>query len=334
MVKLPTLNEIEQRYAQLAGQVLRTPTIKAASRKLADVLGPDLYLKLELFQHTGTFKARGALSVISTLTDAQKANGITAVSAGNHAIAASWAARKAGISAKVVMTRTANPLRIERSKAEGAEVILCDDIAAAFAEVKRLEQQEGRTFVHPFEGINTTLGAAGVGLELMQDVADLDVVIVSIGGGGLISGVASAVKQINPNCKVYGVEPIGAASMSTSRNAKKPVTMDKIDTIADSLAPPYSLPYSFALNQVFVDDVITVTDDQICGGMALYQEELKLAVEPAAGATLAAALGPLREHVAGKKVGLVVCGANIDSATFAQQIVRGQDHVDALLAGA
>ncbi|WP_299344854.1 threonine/serine dehydratase [uncultured Maritalea sp.] len=331
MAELPTLSEIEQRYAQLEGQVLRTPTVQATSAKLADVLGFDLFLKLELFQHTGTFKARGALSVISTLTNAQKANGITAVSAGNHAIAASWAARKAGISAKVVMTRTANPLRIERSKAEGAEVILCDDIAAAFGEVQRLEKEEGRTFVHPFEGVNTTLGAAGVGLELMQDVQDLDAVIVSIGGGGLISGVAAAVKLINPNCKVFGVEPTGAASMSASRNANEPVTMDEINTIADSLAPPYSLPYSFALNQAFVDEVVTVTDDQICAGQALYQEELKLAVEPAAGATLAAALGPLRNKVAGKRHALIVCGANIDSATFASQIVRGQDHVAALL---
>lgn len=331
MVDLPTLNDIERRYGELAGQVLRTPTIKSTSRKLAEILGSELHLKLELFQHTGTFKARGALSVISTLSDAQKSKGITAVSAGNHAIAASWAARKAGISAKVVMTKTANPLRIERSKAEGAEVILCDDIAAAFAEVQRLEKEEGRTFVHPFEGVNTTLGAAGVGLELMQDVTDLDAVIVSIGGGGLISGVASAVKLINPNCKVYGVEPVGAASMSASRQAGEAVKMDEINTIADSLAPPYSLPYSFALNQAFVDDVVTVTDDQIRAGMALFQEELKLAVEPAAGAALAAALGPIRDKVAGKRHALIVCGANIDSATFATQIMRGQDHVGALL---
>ena len=331
MVQLPTLAQIEARYRDLQGQVLRTPTVQAASSKLAKLLGPELYLKQELFQYTGTFKARGALSVVSTLDEAQRANGITAVSAGNHAIAASWAARKAGISAKVVMTKTANPLRIERSKAEGAEVILCDDIAAAFAEVQRLEKEEGRTFVHPFEGPHTTLGAAGVGLELMRDVKDLEAVIVSIGGGGLISGVAAAVKLINPDCKVYGVEPTGAASMSASRNANEPVKMDEINTIADSLAPPYSLPYSFALNQAFVDEVITVTDDQICAGQALYQEELKLAVEPAAGATLAAALGPLRNKVAGKRHALIVCGANIDSATFAQQILRGQEHVRALL---
>ena len=331
MVQLPTLAQIEARYRDLEGQVLRTPTVQAASAKLNNVLGPDLFLKHQLFQYTGTFKARGALSVVSTLDEAQRANGITAVSAGNHAIAASWAARKAGISAKVVMTKTANPLRIERSKAEGAEVILCDDIAAAFAEVQRLEKEEGRTFVHPFEGPHTTLGAAGVGLELMRDVKDLEAVIVSIGGGGLISGVAAAVKLINPDCKVYGVEPTGAASMSASRNANEPVKMDEINTIADSLAPPYSLPHSFALNQAFVDEVVTVTDDQICAGQALYQEELKLAVEPAAGATLAAALGPLRNKVAGKRHALIVCGANIDSETFAQQIVRGQEHVDALL---
>lgn len=331
MVQLPTLAQIEARYRDLEGQVLRTPTVQVASAKLSNVLGPDLFLKQELFQYTGTFKARGALSVVSTLDEAQRANGITAVSAGNHAIAASWAARKAGISAKVVMTKTANPLRIDRSKAEGAEVILCDDIAAAFAEVQRLEKEEGRTFVHPFEGPHTTLGAAGVGLELMRDVKGLEAVIVSIGGGGLISGVAAAVKLINPDCKVYGVEPTGAASMSASRNANEPVKMDEINTIADSLAPPYSLPYSFALNQAFVDEVVSVKDDQICAGQALYQEELKLAVEPAAGATLAAALGPLRNKVAGKRHALIVCGANIDSATFAQQIVRGQEHVDTLL---
>ena len=331
MVDLPTLANIEERYASLSGDVLRTPTTRAASSILSEKLGDELYLKLELLQYTGTFKARGALSVVNSLTEAQKANGITAVSAGNHAIAASWAAKKAGITAKVVMTKSANPLRIERTKAEGSQIILCDDIGAAFAEVQRLEKEEGRTFVHPFEGVNTTLGAAGVGFELTQDVVDLDAVIVSIGGGGLISGVASAVKLINPICKVYGVEPVGASSMSASRAKNAPVTMDKIDTIADSLAPPYSLPYSFALNQSFVDEVVTVSDDQICAGVALYQEELKLAVEPAAGATLAAALGPLRLKVAGKKIAMVVCGANIDSSTFADQILRGQKHVADLL---
>ena len=331
MVQLPTLAEIETRYLELEGQVEHTPTIRATSQKLRARLGADIFLKLELFQQTGTFKARGALSVINSLTAEQKAKGITAVSAGNHAIAASWAAKKAGVSAKVVMTKTANPLRIERSKAEGAEVILCDDIAAAFAEVQRLENEEGRTFVHPFEGPNTTLGAAGAGLELMRDVPNLEAVIVSIGGGGFVSGVAAAVKLINSKCKVYGVEPEGAASMSASRVAGEPVKMDEINTIADSLAPPYSLPYSFALNQQFVDEIITVSDDQICAGQALFQEELKLAVEPAAGATLAAALGPLREKVKDKRTALVVCGANIDSATFAKQLERGQQHVDALL---
>jgi threonine dehydratase len=331
MVQLPTLDQIKARYSELEGQVQRTPTIKSTSQKLAQHLGHELFLKLELFQETGTFKARGALSVINCLTDEQKANGITAVSAGNHAIAASWAAKKAGVSAKVVMTKTANPLRIARSKAEGAEVILCDDIAAAFAEVQRLEKEEGRTFVHPFEGPNTTLGAAGCGLELMEDVKGLEAVVVSIGGGGFISGVAAAVKLINPDCKVYGVEPEGAASMSRSLAAGEPQKMDAIKTIADSLAPPYSLPYSFALNQAFVDEVVTVSDDHICAGQALYQEELKLAVEPAAGATLAAALGPLRQKLKGKRHALVVCGANIDSQTYAEQLMRGQQFVDELL---
>ncbi len=328
----PTLETIRQRHTELSSQVVRTPTILSASDRLAAALdNAELYLKLELFQKTGTFKARGALSVIASLSKKEKQNGITAVSAGNHAIAAAWAARKAGISAKVVMIGSANPLRLARAQAEGAEIIVKASPTDAFAEVDRLVAEEGRTFVHPFEGPHTTLGAAGVGYELAQDVPDLDAVIVSIGGGGLISGVASAIKLMMPHCKVYGVEPIGAANTMTSLNSGKASVIENVNTIADSLAPPYSLPYSFGLCQKYVDEVITVSDEDICAGVAIYQEELKLAVEPAAGATLAAALGPLREKIAGEKVALVVCGANINAENYATALLKGRSHMDALL---
>lgn len=322
-ITLPTLSDIRSRHAALADRIVHTPTIDIVSDRLSGAVGCEGVLKLELFQHTGTFKARGALSVIDSLDDSERAKGITAVSAGNHAIAAAWAARRAGVSAKVVMISTANALRRAKAQAEGADLIIKDTPADAFAEVERLERDEGRTFVHPFEGINTSLGAAGVGLELMEDRPGLDAVVVSVGGGGLISGVAAAVKRVNPDCRVYGVEPIGAPNMSRSRAAGTAIKLDGVNTVADSLAPPYSLPFSFALNQAFVDDVVTVDDDAICAGVALLAEEAKLAVEPAAGAVIAGAMGPLKERLAGKRVGFVICGANIDGAGHAACVARG-----------
>lgn len=326
-----TLKAMRTRHADLSADVVRTPTVSLISPLMDRVLdGGQVHMKLECFQHTGTFKARGAVSVARTIPQDQRAAGITAASAGNHAIAAAWAARREGLSAKVVMQSTANPFRVARARAEGAEVILKEGGPATFGEAERLMRDEGRTFIHPFEGINTTLGTAGVGLELMDDVAGLDAVVVSVGGGGLISGVAAAVKAINPDCKVYGVEPIGANSMSKSRRSGEPITLDKVDTVADSLGPPMALPFGFAMCESHVDDIVTVTDDQICAGMVVMQEEAKLAVEPAAGAAMAGLLSPLRDRIKGKRIGLIVCGANIDAKGYSKLMERGQGKVEAL----
>ncbi len=326
-----TLNAIRARYAELSDVIVHTPMIRASSRLFDKVFGGELYLKLECFQHTGTFKARGALSVARTIPESDLARGITAASAGNHAIAAAWAARHVGTNAKVVMQTTANPFRVTMAKAEGAELIMLEGGAAVIGEAQRLARDEGRTFIHPFEGINTTLGAAGVGVEMMQSVPDLDAVVVSVGGGGLISGVASAAKLINPDCAVYGVEPAGADSMSRSLAMGAPVTLSSIDTIADSLAPPMALPFGFSVVRRYVDDIVTITDDEICAGMVLAQEHCKLAVEPAAGAALAAAAGPLRARLKGKRIGVLICGANIDHSTFCQLLARGAPAVAALV---
>jgi len=329
----PTLAQMQARRRALSGDILHTPTVKSSSLKLKQALGGgELFLKLELFQHTGSFKARGALSVVEAIPEQDRAKGITAVSAGNHAIAAAWAARRAGLSAKVVIISSANPFRLALTRAEQAEISLKDTAAEAFAEAARLAATEGRTFVHPFEGVNSTLGASGVGLELMQDVPGLDAVVVSIGGGGLISGVAAAVKAMAPDCAVLGVEPIGADSMSQSMAKGGPVTLDKVDTLADSLGAPMSLPYSVGASQRFVDDIVTISDDQICAGLTLLQEEAKLAVEPAAGAVLAAVLGPYRARLQGKRVGLVICGANIDAQSYGALLARGANAVPDLLA--
>lgn len=327
-----SLDAIRNRSDMLRDAIRRTPVVPLEGPVIRAALGvQQVALKLECFQHTGTFKARGALSNIRSLSQDQRLAGITAASAGNHAIAAAWAARAAGISAKVVMQNNANPFRIARARDEGAEVILRDPGPATFGEAERLARDEGRTFVHPFDGVETVLGTSGVGLELMQDLPDLDAVVVSVGGGGLISGVAAAVKQMNPNCAVYGVEPIGADSMSRSLAAGHPVTLDKVDTIADSLGPPMALPLGHALCAAYVDDMVTVTDDQICAAMITFAEEAKLAVEPAAAAALAGMLQPLRNRLHGKGVGIIVCGANIDAGTYQSQLVRGRDHIGALM---
>ena len=333
-----TLNlaSVRARHADLAGSIIHTPTTRLASPVVGQILASDqVYLKLECYQRTGTFKARGALSVARAIPDRDRAKGITAASAGNHAIAAAWAARQLGVSAKVVMQSTANPFRVALARAEGAELIMKEGGLAAIGEAERLAEDEGRTFIHPFEGINTTLGAAGVGLEIMEDLAAIgagaDAVIVSVGGGGLISGVAAGVKLVNPNCAVYGVEPEGADSVSRSLAAGKPVTLDKVDTIADSLGPPFSLPYGLSVIREFVDDVVRITDDQILAGLVVLQEEGKLAVEPAAGAAMAAALGPLRARLQGKRTVILICGANIDGETYTQLHARGREHVAALI---
>lgn len=317
-IQIPTPRQIEQTRERLGDRVRRTPIWEWQGEVAEQFLGKGTkaFLKLELFQYAGSFKPRGALVNMLELSDKQLQHGVTAVSAGNHAIAVAYAAQSLGTTAKVVMPETANQFRVEKCKSYGADVELVEDVHIAFDRVKEIEKQENRAFIHPFEGGNTALGTATVGLELHQEVPDLDAVIVPIGGGGLCAGIASAVKQMNPECEIFGVEPTGADSMSKSRAAGEPVEIEKVDTIADSLGAPHAAPYSFGLCQRFVDDVVTITDLQMVQMMRVMFEELKLAVEPAGASALAGAVGPLSERIAGKKVGIIVCGTNIDTNSF------------------
>jgi threonine dehydratase len=321
----PSLQDIRDTARVLAPHINRTPLVSWTSPTLARLLGPDtrLHLKLELFQVTGTFKARGALTWALSLTPEQKARGITAVSAGNHAIAAAFAAKAIGAPARIVVLKSANPLRLAMARDLGAEITIAETGPEGFAICDRLVQEEGLTFIHPFDGRNVALGTGTLGAEIADDAPDLDAVIIAIGGGGLASGAARAIKLLRPDCAVYGVEPVGAASMRRSLDTGAPVRLEKIDTIADSLAPPMALPYSFGLARAHIDDVVLVDDDAICAALALLQAEARLAVEPAAAAATAALMGPLRERLAGKRVGIVICGANIDGATYAGQLARG-----------
>ncbi|GAB4406207.1 MAG: threonine/serine dehydratase [Bacteroidia bacterium] len=316
----PTLEAIAEAHAWLRTRVLTTPVQPWHSPEKDRLLGQEtgVWIKLELLQHGGSFKARGALRVMAELDEPQRARGVTAVSAGNHAIAVAYAARSMGTIATVVMPRTANPFRVQRCEALGAKVVLAEDVQAAFEEVERIREREGRYFVHPFEGPLTALGTATVAWEYLQQVPDIDAYIIPIGGGGLAAGMAAAIKQHSPHCAVFGVEPMGADSMSRSLAAGQPVRIGQVQTIADSLGAPFALPYSYALCSQYLDEVVRVDDDALVQAMRLSFTEFKLAVEPAGAASLAALLGPLRERLRGRRVGLIACGANIDPARFFQ----------------
>jgi threonine dehydratase len=319
-VRAPTLDEIRAARARLGDLVVQTPVWRWRGDEIERAAGTQPFLKLELFQHAGSFKPRGALCVMLDLPREVLARGVTAVSAGNHAMAVGYAARALGTSAKVVMPRNANPARVEGCRAYGAEVVLVDDVHQAFARAKEIEAQEQRTFVHPFEGPLTALGTATLGLELCEQAPQLKAVVVPIGGGGLCAGVSAAVKQILPRAQVFGVEPEGADSMHRSFRSGKPESIDRVRTIADSLGAPYAAPYSFELCRRYVDEVVLVSDEQLRAAMRLIFRGAKLAVEPAGAAATAALCGPLRERLAGKQVALVVCGTNIDAATFTKLI--------------
>lgn len=322
---IPTLDQIRTTRQQLDPWIVETPVWQWRSDRLAALLGPDtaVFLKLELFQYTGSFKPRGALSTMRNLDSATLARGVTAVSAGNHAIAVAYAARIMGVTAKVVMPQTANPARVARCRAYGAKVELTENVAVAFARVQEIQADEGRYFVHPFEGPFTILGTATVGLEFCQQVRNLDAVVIPIGGGGLCAGMATAIKQLQPRCQVFGVEPVGADTMYRSFASGSPQAIEKVQTIADSLGAPYAAPYSFGLCQHFVDGLVRVSDDELRAAMAFLFQDMKLAVEPAGAAATAALLGPLQPPLQGKRVGIIVCGANIDIATFATQVTAG-----------
>jgi len=285
-------------------------------------------------QYAGSFKVRGALLVMMHLSKEELSRGVTAVSAGNHAIAVSYAAEILGVDAAVVMPKFVSKVRVEKCKSRGARVVLVDSFDEAFSRAKELQEQEGRVMVHPFEGPYTALGTATLGLEFVEQAErPFDAVIIGVGGGGLAAGVAAAVKQTLPECQVFGVEPYGADSMYRSIAAGKPQTLDKVDTIADSLGAPYALPYSFSLCERYLDQVVRVSDQELCEAMAFLFYDLKLAVEPAAAAACAALFGPLSKQLGGKRIGMVLCGSSIDADDFISYLQRAEGKYMKYLAG-
>jgi threonine dehydratase len=320
-----SLQQIHLTAKRLNGKVVTTPVWRWQSGIVSELFSPttEVWLKLELWQTTGTFKVRGALNCAAALDDKARQLGVVAASAGNHAIAVAYAARSVGSNAKVVMPQTASPARIAACRAFGGEVLLQPTVHDAFAKAEELVLDEGRTMIHPFDGPLTAQGTATVGLELMTQVPTLDAVIVPVGGGGLIGGIAAAVKQVNSACSVYGVEPFGADAMFRSFEAGEPVKLDAVDTVADSLGAPFALAYSFGVCHRFVDEIVRVSDDAICEAMHYLHRDMKLVSEPATAAATAALIGPLRERLDGRRVGIILCGSNIDAARFAELAGRG-----------
>jgi len=316
------LEDIRAARERLGDAVLTTPVHELAGPAATTCLpaGTRPVLKLELLQVTGSFKPRGALLNVMALTDAERERGVCAVSGGNHAIATAYAARRVGTRARIVMLGTASPFRAEQCRAWGAEIEFAGTIHEAFERAEALSRAEGLTLIHPFEGLTTALGTATLGLELVDQVRDLDAVVVPVGGGGLAAGVAAAVKLARPGCEVFGVEPVGADTMRRSLDAGRPVGIERVQTIADSLGAPYAMPISFGLCRRYLDDLVLVDDAALREAMRYLLQHAKLAAEPAGAAATAALLGPLRERLAGRKVGLIVCGSNIDAASFARLV--------------
>lgn len=323
---LPTLDAVRATATRISPYIVRTPVMPYAGSQLLPLLPQDcnLWLKYELLQRTGSFKPRGALNVLLNMSDAERRAGVTAFSAGNHAIATAYAASILGVSAKLAMPATANPFRVRRCNELGAEVVFGEDINDLLMLVGKMQHEEGRSLVHPFEGEYTSLGTATIGLEICEDGPTPDAVVVPIGGGGLISGIATAVKLQSPHTRVIGVEPEGAAGITQSLAAGEPLPRVQVNTIADSLGAPCHEQYSFSLIREYVDEVVTVPDDALRNMMHVMFTDLKLAVEPACAAALAAITGPLRDELSGAVVTAVLCGSNLDIPTF-NKLVRPSD---------
>jgi len=285
--------------------------------------GCELYLKTENLQVTGSFKVRGAYYKISQLSEEEKAHGIVACSAGNHAQGVALAAARSGIPSVICMPDGAPISKVEATKSYGAKVELVKgayDDAAAYAQ--KLHEEQGYTFIHPFDDDAVIAGQGTIGLEILDQLADVDAVLVPIGGGGLISGVAFAIKQLRPQCKVYGVQAAGAPSMYESIAGGSQITLDSVSTFADGIAVKHPGDITFRMVQDYVDGVVTVSEDEIAAAILALIEKQKMIAEGAGAVAVAAAMFH-KVDLAGKKVACVVSGGNIDVTILSRVITRG-----------
>ncbi len=304
------LKDILEAKHVIADHVNRTPMINSTT--LGRRIGAKLYFKAEIFQKTGSFKPRGALNKLKNLTQAEKAHGVITISAGNHAQGLAYAASLLGIKATVVMPQTAVKSKVEATKGYGASVILHGSGKDLMSKCLELQEERGLTFVHPFDDLLIIAGQGTVGLEILEDVPAPDMVVVPVGGGGLISGVATVLKANNPAIKIIGVEPIGAAAMSQSLQQNTVVHLNKADTIADGLAAPFAGEYTLAHVKQYVDEVVLISDEEMIEALWLILERCKLLPEPAGAAGFAALLSKKIAIPQGAQVVCVLSGGNVD----------------------
>jgi threonine dehydratase len=312
----PAWTDALQARASIRPHLHRTPLVKSES--LSRLTGWDLRLKLENLQKTGSFKPRGALHHIASQSEATRRRGVITISAGNHAQGVAYAAAVLGIPATVVMPAQASRTKAEAARGYGAEVILHGDVAAAFQKVRDLERERGLHFVHPFDDPHVIAGQATLGMEIVEDFPQADLVVAGIGGGGLVSGVSWAVKELRPLARVVGVEPEGADSMFRSRQQGSAARLEKTDTIADGLAAPFAGEMNFRFVQRYVDDLVRVSDAEILAAMKLLLERCKTVAEPAGAAALAAVLSGKVSLPAGSGVCCIVSGGNVGAAQLAE----------------
>jgi threonine dehydratase len=305
-----THSDIVAAHERVAGRVHRTPILSAT--RIGERAGVKLWLKCELLQKTGSFKVRGALNAISLLSDAERARGVVGVSAGNHAQALAWAARAAGTRCTVVMPKEASQTKLDATRGYGATVVQHEWGSAMFDKARELGDEHGYVFIHPFDNPNVVAGAGTTGLEILEDLADADAIVVPVGGGGLLSGIAVAAKHVKPSVKVFGVEPEGAQALRVSLDAGRVTPIGPPKTIADGLAAPMTTELPLAVAQRYVDDVLVVSDAEIAQAMGVILSSAKLMAEPAGAAAVAALITGRLPVPAGSRVVCVVSGGNVD----------------------
>ena len=315
-----TLGMILEARERLKGVAQRTGLVQF--KALSDEHS-QIYLKTEDLQNTGSFKVRGAYIKIASLSEEERACGVIASSAGNHAQGVALAARAFGVPATIVMPAGAPLSKVKATRELGANVVLHGSVYDdAYAEACRIQQETGATFIHPFDDPMVIAGQGTIGLEIMDDLPDVDTIVVPIGGGGLASGVASAVKMLHPNVRVIGVQAAGAAGMKASIEAGHVVSLDTAKTIADGIAVKKPGELTFALCSKYLDEIVTVDDDEIAQAILFLMERGKMVAEGAGATPVAAALfGKL--PIEGKKTVCLISGGNIDVNILSRVITRG-----------
>lgn len=272
----------------------------------------DIFFKLELMQKTGSFKSRGAINKVLQLSEEERSRGVVAISAGNHAQATSWACSQFGIKSKIIMPHTASQSKIDATESYGGEVILTKE--KMMDTCQKLIDEENLSFVHPFDDLDILMGQGTVALEVINEIKNLDYAFISIGGGGLIAGMACVLKQINPKIKIIGVEPINSNVMTNSIKSGKPEIFDTINnkTIADTLAAPFAGKITFEYVKEYVDDIINVSEDEMVESIRMMIERLKIVPEPSASACFVPIVFNKLNVPSKSKCLVVVCGGNID----------------------